>query len=460
MRTRRCSAVAPLRPILASVALLGALAGVGPAQAQTLRDAMVGAYNSNPDLLSSRARLRTVDETVAQQVANWRPQVRITAAAGFTELNSSTRTVGQQDLNPRNFGITVTQPLFRGGKTVAGTRSAEADVLAERAVLLDREQTTLLTTATAFSDYVRDLATVELRRNNVNVLNQQLVATQARFRVGELTRTDVAQAESRLEGTRADLIAAQAQAANSRAAYIRVVGIAPGQLQPPPLLGSVPQTEDAAINAGQERAPGAIAAWHRVRSAEYAVDNAFGDLLPTINLVGSWTRNYDSQIRGDRLDNKSIQVQASVPIYQNGAEHSRVRAAKQTVGQRLADLDGARRQAAETAVRAFRQYESARARVESISAQIRAAGVALEGVRQEAQVGSRTTLDVLNAEQELLNAQVQLVAAQRDVVVGHYTLLSATGQLTARILALPVQYYDEERNYKNVRDVWIGTSIK
>lgn len=449
-----------MRTRLALVALVGALAGVAPAQGQTLRQALVGAYNSNPDLLSQRARLRSVDETVAQQVANWRPQIRATGVAGRGQLNSSSRLVGQQDLTTRQFGLTVTQPLFRGGKTLAGTRGADADVLAERAVLIDREQTTLLNTVTAFSDYVRDLATVELRRNNVNVLNQQLVATQARFRVGELTRTDVAQAESRLEGTRADLIAAQAQAANSRAAFIRVVGVAPGQLQPPPLLGSVPASEDAAINAGQERAPGAIAAWHRVRSAEYSVDNALGDLLPTINLVGSWTRTYDSQLSGDRIDNKSIQIQASVPIYQNGAEHSRVRAAKQTVGQRLAELDGARRLAAETAVRAFRQYESARARVESISAQIRAAGVALEGVRQEAQVGSRTTLDVLNAEQELLNAQVQLVSAQRDAVVGHYTLLSATGQLTARALALPVEYYDEERNYKNVRDVWIGTGIK
>jgi outer membrane protein len=449
-----------MRTRLALVALCGALAVVAPAQGQTLRQALVGAYNSNPDLLAQRARLRGVDETVVQQVANWRPQIRATSAIGRGELNSSTRTVGQQELTPRQFGLTITQPLFRGGKTLAGTRGAEADVLAERAVLLDREQTTLLNTVTVFSDYVRDLATVELRRNNVNVLNQQLIATQARFRVGELTRTDVAQAESRLEGTRSDLIAAQAQAANSRAAYIRVIGIAPGQLQSPPLMGSVPPTEDAAINAGQEKAPGAIAAWHRVRSAEYGVDNAFGDLLPTLNLVGSWTRTYDSQLQGDRVDNKSIQLQASVPIYQNGAEYSRVRAAKQAVGQRLAELDGARRLAAETAVRAFRQYEAARARVESISAQIRAAGVALEGVRQEAQVGSRTTLDVLNAEQELLNAQVQLVSAQRDVVVGHYTLLSAIGQLTARSLQLPVEYYDEERNYKNVRDVWIGTGIK
>jgi outer membrane protein len=449
-----------MRTRLALVALCGALASVAPAQGQTLSQALVGAYNSNPDLLAQRARLRGVDETVAQQVANWRPQIRATTAIGRGELNSSTRTVGQQELTPRQFGLSVTQPLFRGGKTLAGTRGADADVLAERAVLLDREQTTLLNTVTAFSDYVRDLSTVELRRNNVNVLNQQLIATQARFRVGELTRTDVAQAESRLEGTRADLIAAQAQAANSRAAYIRVIGVAPGQLQAPPLMGAVPPTEDAAINAGQEKAPGAIAAWHRVRSAEYGVDNAFGDLLPTLNLVASWTRTYDSQIQGDRLDNKSIQLQASVPIYQNGAEYSRVRAAKQAVGQRLAELDGARRLAAETAVRAFRQYEAARARVESISAQIRAAGVALEGVRQEAQVGSRTTLDVLNAEQELLNAQVQLVSAQRDVVVGHYTLLSAIGQLTARSLQLPVEYYDEERNYKNVRDVWIGTGIK
>src|SRR5687767_246657 len=165
-----------MRTRLALLAVVGALVSVAPIQAQTLRQALVRAYTSNPDLLAQRARLRGVDETVAQQVANWRPQVRATAAVGRGQINSSTRTIGQQDLTPRQFGLTITQPLFRGGKTLAGTRGAEADVLAERAVLLDREQSTLLTTVTAFSDYVRDLATVDLRRNNVNVLNQQLVA--------------------------------------------------------------------------------------------------------------------------------------------------------------------------------------------------------------------------------------------------------------------------------------------
>ncbi len=427
-----------------------------PAAAQSMRDALVSTYNSNPDLMAQRARLRSVDETVSQAVANWRPQVRAVVNYGASQTTSTTRTIGDQDLNPRTYQLQITQPLFRGGRTVAARRTAEADVQAERAVLLDREQIVLLAAVTVYSDLVRDQATVLLRRNNVNVLEQQLVATQARFRVGELTRTDVAQAESRLQQSKSDLIAAEAAAANSRAAYMRVIGQNAGTLAEPPLMGKALGTEDEAIAAAQEKAPRAITAWHRVKSSEFAVDSALGELLPTLNLVGTFQRNFDSNIAGDSLYSSAIQAQLSVPIFQNGAEHSRVRQAKQIVGQRLAELDGARRQSAEAAVRAFRTYEAARARVAAFSAQIAAAQIALEGVRQEAQVGSRTTLDVLNAEQELLNAQVQLTSAKRDVTVGHYSLLSETGQLTARVLVLPVEFFDHDRNYKNVRGAWIG----
>jgi TolC family type I secretion outer membrane protein len=296
-----------------------------------------------------------------------------------------------------------------------------------------------------------------LRRANVNVLQQQLAATNARFQVGELTRTDVAQAESRVARSQSDLTAAEAQAANSRAAYQRVVGQMPGpRMTEAPLMGSVPATEEQSVALAIEQAPRVLAAKHRVSSANYAIDNAVGDLLPTVQVVGTVSRAFESQVRGDHLYSYSIRGQLTVPIYQGGGEYSRVRQAKQTFGQRQNELDSFRRQSAEAAIRAFRLLEAARARVASLGAQVRASQVALDGVRQEAQVGSRTTLDVLNAEQELLDAQVQLVAARRDVVVGHYTLLAETGQLTARQLRLPVEYYDEEKYYRNVRDAWIG----
>ncbi len=432
----------------------------GGAQGQTLIDAFVSTYNSNPDLLAQRARLRVVDETVSQALAGWRPVIRSQGEIGINQQNSSLRTPREQDLRPNSYSFSVTQPLYRGGKTIAATRGAEADVRAERATLTDREQTVLLGAVSSYSDVVLDVATVQLRRNNVRVLQEQLAATNARFRVGELTRTDVAQAESRLAGSQSDLIAAEAQSANSRAAYQRVVGQVPGpNLREAPLMGTAPATEDQSVAMSIENAPRVVAAKNRVSSANFGIDNAIGDLLPSAQIVGTVSRAWDSQIRNDHLYSYSVRGQVTVPLYQGGGEHSRVRAAKQAFGQRQNELDSARRQSAEAAIRAFRLFEAARARVESLGAQVRAAQVALDGVRQEAQVGSRTTLDVLNAEQELLNAQVQLVSARRDLVVGHYTLLAETGQLTARQLRLPVEYYDEERYYKKVRDSWFGLGV-
>jgi outer membrane protein TolC len=228
------------------------------------------------------------------------------------------------------------------------------------------------------------------------------------------------------------------------------------RLQEAPLIGSVPASEDQTVALAIESSPRTIAAKNRVASATFGVDNAIGDLLPSAQIVGSVSRGFDQQIRDDHLYTYTILGQVTVPLYQSGAEHSRVRAAKQALGQRQNELDSARRQSAEAAIRAFRQFEAARARVDSLGAQVRASAVALDGVRQEAQVGSRTTLDVLNAEQEYLDAQVQLVSARRDMVVGHYALLAEVGRLTARQLRLPVEYYDEEKYYKNVRDSWFG----
>jgi TolC family type I secretion outer membrane protein len=436
---------------------VGAALPAGTAFGQTLMEGFVSTYNSNPDLLAQRARLRVVDETVSQALAGWRPVIRGIAEAGIAEQHSSVRAPQEQNLRPRSYALTITQPLYRGGKTTAQTRGAEADVRAERAVLRDREQTGMLGTAVAHSDFVRDVATVGLRRNNVRVLQQQLADTNARFQVGELTRTDVAQAESRLAQSQANLTAAEAQAAASRATYQRVVGIVPdARMQEAPLLNSVPETEDQSVALSIEMAPRVVAAKYRVSSASYAIDAAFADLLPQVALVGAVSRGYDVTLRRDHSYSYSIRAQVTVPIYQNGSEYSRVRQAKQFHGQRKNELDSARRQSAELAIRAYRQLESARARLVSLAAQVTAAGIALDGVRQEQLVGTRTTLDVLNAEQELLDAQVQLVSARRDVVVSHYGLLAEIGQLSARDLRLPVAYYDEEQYYRNVRDAWIG----
>ncbi len=438
--------------ILASLLALSA----EPGKAENITDAMSAAYNTNPDLGAQRARLRQADENVAQALSNWRPTIRVTGEYGRGWFRNNTTLLQWQRLKPKAGQVEIVQPIFRGGRTLAETRATDQEVLAERALLVSQEQSILLAAVTAYVDVFSAEALVKLRANNVNVLNQQLTATNARFRVGELTRTDVSQAEARLAGSQADLTSAQADLAAARANYLRVVGMPPGTLVEPTALGEPPKTEEEAIAIAGDRNPSVRSAVYREAAAGYRVNMAIGELLPSISIIGSAARLYDSNVEGDRADRAEVVGQISIPIYQGGAEHSRVREAKQLVGQRRLELDSARRQAIETATRVWRRLEAERARVQSITSQINAAGVALEGVRQEAQVGSRTTLDVLNAEQELLNARVTLVRAKRDALVQHYTLLSTIGALSAQALNLPVERYDEEEYYKSNKGRWIG----
>jgi outer membrane protein len=438
------------------VVLALALAAL-PASGQTMIEAMVLAYNSNPDLLAARARLRVVDEGVSQAMAGWRPTVSVTGQYGYVRSDRITNNSRNPvNLNDRGGQIQITQPIYRGGRTVAATAQAEADVRAQRAALMDAEQVVLLNVVTTYTDTLRDRVTVNLRRNNVNVLLQQLQSTEARFNVGELTRTDVAQAQARLERSRSDLTLAVANEATSRAQFFRVVGIQPGQLTLPPILGTAPGTEDEAIAIAENRAPRNVSAQHRITSARAAVDVAFGVLLPQVSVVGNLQRFYDQQFKSDRIFEYSVLGQVTIPLYQGGAEYSQVRSAKQTVGQRAAEFDSARRQTSETMIRAWQNLQAAKSRVVSFTAQVQANAIALDGVRQEQQVGSRTIIEVLNAEQEYLDSQVQLVIARRDVIVAHYTVIAELGQLNARSLGLPVEYYDEEINYNDVRNRWIG----
>jgi outer membrane protein len=450
-------------PRLACAAVLCALA-VGPgavpaARAQSLIEALSSTYNSNPDLLAQRAVLRQTDETLAQAVANWRPKV--TLSLEYNKIEADSLPIARANsyfiLNGRTTLLSITQPVFRGGKTVADTKTAQANIQAQRALLADTEQTVLLQATNAYADLVRDVGIVDVRKNNVRVLVQQLDATRERFRVGELTITDVSQAEARLEQAKADLVLAEAQVRIDQAAFQRIVGAPPGVLGDLPLVGALPMSEEECVAVAMDYGPRAVSAQHRITAASYGVNSAFAALLPQVNVVGFIQYQQDLQIPTDQYYQYGVRLQATVPIYQNGSEYSAIRQAKELVGQRRNELDSARRTAAQTVISAWRNLDSARSRVVSFTAQVKANDVALNGVRQEALVGSRTTLDVLNAEQELLNSQVNLISARHDVQVNYYGVLAGIGRLTARTLGLPVEYYDEEKYYNEVGSRWLGT---
>jgi TolC family type I secretion outer membrane protein len=447
-------------PVLAIVACLG----VAPPTAigQTITDALVQAYNTSPDLAAARAQLRATDEDVAIAMSGWRPTVSFSANVGeaWRRTNGNATAPAEQRLHiePRGESITLSQSLYRGGRTVASTRQADYSVLADRANLLDTEQSVLLAAATAYVDVVRDQSTLELNVNNERVLQRQLQATRDRFQVGEVTRTDVSQAESRLAAATASRIASEGTLATSRATYLRVVGTAPGRLVAPPPIDGLPSSlSEANAQASQNSFP-VVGALNTERAARENVDVIFGELLPNVSLNGSFVDSRGQQTVLGRSKQATVSVTATVPLYEGGSVMARTRQAKETAMQRRKELDTEIRTAIQSSSPAWEALQTARAQVTSFDAQVKAAQIALEGVRQEQEVGSRTVLDVLDAEQELLNAQVSLVNAQRNVVVQSYTLRSSVATLTAAQLKLPVDFYDHEKHYKDTRYRWFGLS--
>ncbi len=450
-RQRRCAAAV----------VVAVLCATGTAHAQTLEEALSLAYANNPTLKAQRARLRAVDEGVPQALSNWRPTVEVNADGGASANRNNTATVEtnrRQHRNPWSVSVTATQPLFRGLRTTAATRGAEESVQAERARLAAVEQDVLLAATTAYMDVLRDQAVLRLNINNEQVLRRQLEATQDRFTVGEVTRTDVHQAEARLAGATADRIQAEGDLEESRAAYVNLIGQAPGQLTPPGPVTDLPEDKTAALAVAAADNPNVVGAQFDERAARHAVDEVRGELLPTLNLEGTASRAFEASSEESRSDTYSGLLTLNVPLYQSGAVYSRLREAKQTVAQERQDIDQALRDATEDATSAWETLVTTRARIQSFETQIRANEVALEGVEREAAVGSRTVLDVLDAEQELLDAKVDLVRAQRDEVVAIFQLKAAIGRLTARDMDLPVELYDPDQHYREVRDRWFGAS--
>ncbi len=450
------------------------------AYAETLESALIQAYQNNPQINAQRANVRAIDEGVPQALSGYRPKISATGSAGVQWLDTVTRTnppttrplkppavasatspatysesSGQNA--PRSYGATATQTLFNGFQTGNRTRQAESQIFAARETLRVIEQAVLLDAATAYMNVLRDGAIYDLQRRNVEVLQEQLRQTRDRFNVGEVTRTDVAQSESRLAAGQSQMLTAQANVTTSRAAYRRVIGVEPGKLTPgTPVDRLSPPALDLAVAQGQVESPSVMAAQYGVDVATLQVKVSEGALYPTVTVTGSITQSYESSLSTIQSLQGSVIGQVSVPIYQGGGEYSTIRQNKETVGQRRLELALNRDQARANVVQSWGQLQAAKAQIEATQAQVKAAEIALNGVREEARVGQRTTLDVLNAQQELVNARVAMVTAQRDRVVASYTLLSAVGRLSIPVLGLSVPLYDPMIHYQQVRDAWIG----
>ena len=441
--------------LLASVVVA---AGSGTAVAnETIASALARAYASNPLLNAQRAGTRAVDENVPRQLSGYRPRITASGDVGYTNQDLYRGQWNNDQYIPRGVGMQVDQTIWNGNRTGNSVRQADATVLASREQLRGTEQTVLTDGVTAYMDVLRDTAILNLRRNNIDVLEEQLRQTRDRFNVGEVTRTDVAQAEARLAQANSDAAAAAGNLKASLGRYRAVIGVDARQLAPAKALDTaLPKSLDSAIGISQNEHPSILSALHVVDAAALNVKVVEGELYPTVGVRGTATRRWDFQ--GSNIEQNQLAVTGniSVPIYEGGEVYARARQAKETLAQRRIEADQARETVRSSVVTAWAALEATREQIVASQAQIQASETALNGVREEAKVGQRTTLDVLNAQQELLTARVQLITAQRNRVVASYGLMAAIGRLSARQLALRVEEYQPQVHYQQVRDKWIG----
>ncbi|NJC08140.1 TolC family outer membrane protein [Polymorphobacter fuscus] len=443
--------MSPTRPYTAL--LLAAAIIAVPARADNLAAALEAAYEQNPDIAAQRALVRQSDEEIPQALAPARPQVGAQLTADQAALDAFTD-------NGRTYraGLSLSQSLYRGGRTRSATTAAENRVLAARARLRATENQIVLNTVTAYADVLRFARVVELNRSQVNVLDRELQQSRDRFEVGDLTRTDVAQSQARLANAQSNLVVAENQYAAARQAYLRVVGRLPQDLEPLPPLPILPGNAGEAVDLARENAPNLLAARFDEAAARYDVTNLQQQRLPTVDmqLSGAYSRfegggGGANFVRQGSFITQDALVTATVPIWQRGLVGSQVRQAQQRRSQLAALITSTDRQTEESVVNSFNQLRAARAVIEANKVAADANALAAEGVKQENQVGTRTIIEVLNAEQERLNSEVNLVTARRDEQVAAYSLLSAVGAAEAVALGVPVERYDPTANTKRVR---------
>ena len=453
--------VTVLGGIVTTVLLLIQMAAT-PAGADTMEAALLRAYQTNPQLNAQRASVRATDENVPQALSGYRPKVTVTASGGGQFTNqltngSSGKKIEEGPQGPHAVGATLTQTLFNGNQTANKTRAAESQVLGAREGLRLLEQSVLLAAATIYMDYLRDAAILEVQRSNTKVLEQTLRQTRDRYSAGLVTPTDVAQSQAQLAAGRTQELAAEATLATTRANFRRIIGNEPEQLAPAsPVDRYLPETLQGAIDLGLAENPNVTAAMFGIDVNFLAVKVNEGALFPTVTLTASVQKTWQQTITQIRQFNASATAQVSVPIYQGGAEYSLIRQSKENLEQQRLNLEQVRDQTRADLVTAWGQLLAGKAQIASSQAQVSASEIALTGTRREASVGQRTVLDVLNAQQALVNARIALVTAQHDRVVASYAVLSAVGRLSPKVLHLATPIYDPGVHYHQVRDDWLG----
>lgn len=444
------------RFLFVSMAVATVLAAT-PSTADTLYGALASAYANNPELNASRAGTRIADEEVPQALGGYRPTI-----SAYATLSHVWQKTNGAELTRQNeaVGITISQPIFRGFRTENGVKAAEAAVRASRESLRNSEQNVLYDAAVSYMDVIRDTALLDLRRSNVRFLDEQVRAARDRFQVGEGTRTDVAQAEAAVAAAQSQVSLAEANLQASIGVYQQVVGQKPNALKPGKGVDKLlPRSLDSAIAASRAKHPAILAALHNADTAQFNVKIVEGELLPTVSIDGTFERSnegFNGGAQGRPDDQFSVVARLSVPIYEGGVTYSRVRQAKEELGQRKIQVDIARDQVQAALIAAWGSLEAARAQTVAARSQVSASQLALEGVIEEQRVGQRTTLDVLDAQNVVINARVSQVQAERDAVVASFAVLAAVGDLSASRLGLQVAAYKPEHHYKQVRDKWIG----
>src|SRR3954465_15492274 len=442
--------------------LLLALVAPTPALADTIEAALVRAYQNNPQLNAQRAQVRSTDENVPQALSGYRPKVGVNLSTGYQyqdiqQLQKGPTIHTDPPLQPNSASLTVSQTLYNGNQTANRTRAAESQVSGSREALRVLEQTVLLQAATSYMDYLRDSATLEVQRSNVRVLEQTLKQTRDRFNVGEVTRTDVAQSEAQLAAGRTQALTAESNLTTTRANFRRIIGNEPTNLAPgPPADRFLPSTIASAVNLGLVENPNVTASMFGIDVNYLQVKISEGALLPTVSVQAAVSTSYQQTLTVFRTNTASAIATASIPIFQGGAEYALIRQSKENLAQQRLNLETTRDQARANVVQAWGQLEAGKAQVQSAEAQVTGSEFGLNGLREEAKAGQRTTLDVLNAQQALVNARVALVTAQHDRVVASYGVLSAVGRLSPIVLNLPTETYDPSVHYHQVRDSWIG----
>ena len=462
MRNRVSDGSLTIRPqLLAPLLVTAMLVAAGQARAETLADAMVKAYQSSPQLNADRARQRGTDENVPQALVGYRPQVVASLSAGLQAVRNTLpdNTIQGATLRPWTIGVTVSQVLFNGFRTANSVRVAEFQVLSGREALRNTGQGVLLDAVTAYMNVMANQALVEAQRTNVDVLREIQATTRKRLDAGDVTPTDTAQAEARLSRGLADLNAAEVTFAISKATYAQVIGGPPGQLvAATPVDRFSPLTMPASIETATHEHPAVLGAGYDVDVAQTTIRVAEGSLLPTVAVQANASRSKDSDstLSTFSTNQASILGQINVPIYDGGTAASQTRQAKELASQSRLVLEQVRNQSRTAVVGAWVSNEGSKVALTAAESEVKAADVALQGVRREAAGGQRTTIDVLNSQQDLTNARSRQIQAQRDRVIASYTLLSAVGRLDVRTLNLNTPDYLPETHYHQVRDAWHG----